>query len=491
MAAQAPETIFRQIFDGLPDVVVAVDRRNKAILHINKPAALLFGRPPQSLVGQSADILFASSGKFSIDFVLEQLAMNDIWSGTQDIVRDDGAQCPVEVHASLVPWLNDQFLLLNLHDASSRLQTDRAKNEFVSTAAHELRTPLTIIREGISQVLEGICGEVNEDQREMLEMSLEGIDRLARIIADLLDISKIEAGKLVLKREMLDLTAVVQQVSNSFQSRSEERGLTFRTSLPHSPVHVYADQDKLIQVFTNLIGNALKFTEKGGITLEVKETEQGIRCGVIDTGKGIDKDDLPNVFGKFKQFGHKAVTGEKGTGLGLSISKGLIELHGGRIWVESELHEGTSMIFTLPQYSAEEVFRDRINQGINKARKDNGAMSIVLLQMQSFEELHTAFGRERSHDLIREIEQAIRSNLRQDMDLVVSQTETMLLLLPGTEGKDAESVIERVLTVCQNCIRKAGAPEAVQMRSFLAVYPDQGVTPDELYDQALRTNGHR
>ncbi len=491
MATQASGSLFETVFQGLSDVVVVIDRRSKTVLHINKATQQLLGRSPDSFLGNSADTLFGPSAKFSTDFVLEQLALHDTWTGQQDALCKDNSLCPVEVAACLVPWQADQFLLITLRDASSRMQIDSAKNEFVSTAAHELRTPLTIIREGISQVMEGICGEVNEDQKELLEMSLQGIDRLARIIADLLDISKIEAGKLILKREMLDLTSVVGQVSASFQPRAQEHSLEMKARVPQAPVHVYADQDKLIQVFTNLIGNALKFTEQGSITLDVQDTEEGVRCSVIDTGKGIDKEDLPAVFGKFKQFGHKAVTGEKGTGLGLSISKGLVELHGGRIWVESEAQKGTSMIFTLPKYSADEVFRDRIGQGINRARRDNNPMSVLLIQIQAYVELQKAFGVDRAQEFIREIEQAIRSCVRQDMDLVVSQSETMLLLLPGTDKTGAQTVIDRLQEVCQNCVEKAGAPKQVKVQAFLSVYPDQGVTPGELYDQALRTNGHK
>jgi len=233
---------------------------------------------------------------------------------------------------------NDKLLIL-----------DKLKSDFVSTVSHELRTPLTVIREGVSQVVDGILGETTDEQKEFLLMTLSNIDRLSRMINDLLDISKIESGKILLQKNQCNIVQIARDVYSSFYKRVKDHELDFVLTLPKNDISIYADQDKIIQVFTNLIGNALKFTKQGSITLALVDTPEHIACSVIDTGVGIDKKNQPKLFNKFQQFGRKEGPGEKGTGLGLSIAKGIIDLHKGHIWVTSEIGEGTTFTFTIPK----------------------------------------------------------------------------------------------------------------------------------------------
>jgi len=233
-------------------------------------------------------------------------------------------------------------------------QLDRMKSEFVSTVSHELRTPMAIIKESLSQILEGILGDVPDPQRRLLNMALNNINRLARIINNLLDISKIEAGETVVKREDFDITAAAREVIESFAAHVNPKGLELDLKAPDQPLIINADRDKIIQVFTNLIGNAVKFTAQGGITLTLEDKGETMQAAVVDTGTGISESDLPKVFGKFQQFGRKDGPGDKGTGLGLAISKGIVELHKGSIWVESKLNEGTKFVFILPKKNTSE-----------------------------------------------------------------------------------------------------------------------------------------
>src|SRR5262249_5950736 len=150
-------------------------------------------------------------------------------------------------------------------DVNEHKQLQQLKNEFVSTVSHELRTPMTIVRESVSQVLDGLLGEVPPPQREALYITLSGIDRLARIINDLLDVSKMEAGKATLRWDRVNLADLIREVVETFSSRARERGLELRMSIPGQEVIVYADYERLVQIFTNLVGNAMKFSEKGHI----------------------------------------------------------------------------------------------------------------------------------------------------------------------------------------------------------------------------------
>ena len=229
---------------------------------------------------------------------------------------------------------------------------DNLKSEFVSVVSHELRTPLSIIKEGVSLVLDGVIGEISPTQNKVLATSRNNIDRLSRIINSLLDISKIESGKVELKKKAVDLKVLIKNVVALFETKARERGLEIKVSLPpEEKLNLCLDEDRIIQVFTNLIGNSLKFTERGYIGISVVDKGSEFEFTVSDTGIGISAEDLPKVFRKFMQFGRVAGNGEKGTGLGLSIAKGLIELHDGRIWVESEPGKGSKFIFTLPKAS--------------------------------------------------------------------------------------------------------------------------------------------
>ena len=247
--------------------------------------------------------------------------------------------------------------MMTIRNITAEKEVDRMKSEFISTVSHELRTPLSITKEGISLVLDKIPGKINEKQGKILTIAKNNIDRLARIINSLLDISKIEAGEVELKKERVKITNLIEQVTSSFKNKIKKKGLELKVNFPKKGIYVYVESDKIVQVFTNLLGNALKFTEKGCIEISAKELEDEIEFVVSDTGIGISKDDLPKAFSKFQQFGRVDSAGEKGTGLGLSIVKGIVEMHYGKIWVESTRGKGSKFIFTLPKYITEEIER--------------------------------------------------------------------------------------------------------------------------------------
>jgi len=204
---------------------------------------------------------------------------------------------------------------------------DHLKSDFISTVSHELRTPLAIIREGSSLIKDKILGSITEKQDEMLGSILENIDRLANIINDLLDISKLEAGKISIRKEKVDISKIIQRVAKDFQVKVASKGIDLRYFIPDGLPCVNADSNKLIQVFTNLLGNSVKFTPKGGkISIEVEVHKEFLNIIVRDTGRGIAREDLTSVFDKFQQLGRMEGPGEKGTGLGLA---GLYSAAGG------------------------------------------------------------------------------------------------------------------------------------------------------------------
>ncbi|TBR14946.1 hypothetical protein EPO66_06390 [bacterium] len=247
-------------------------------------------------------------------------------------------------------------LVLVLHDVTKEREVDRMKDDFVSMVSHELRTPLAAIKGATDNLLEGIAGELNQIGKDSLLISKRNIDRLSRLISDLLDISRIEAGKIQLNKQVIDIRSIVLDTAALFKTMTAAKNIELDVKLADNIPELDIDSDKVIQVITNLLGNAVKFTPKGGnINLEVSLKDNFVQIDVLDNGIGIPQQDLNRVFDKFYQVTRSDVKDRpKGTGLGLPISKGIVERHGGKIWAESEMGKGSKFSFTLPAYSIKE-----------------------------------------------------------------------------------------------------------------------------------------
>lgn len=224
-----------------------------------------------------------------------------------------------------------------------------AHDELIYVMTHEMRTPLTVIGEIDAQLIEGLYGELTEEQKTILKMSEENTARMSRLINNLLDIAKMESGKLDLRKEPVDIAELVKRVMAGFSVQVKDKALELQAGLPPGKVEVLADRDKITQVFVNLIGNAIKYTVRGSIQVSVEEKGDTVECRISDTGIGFSKEDLPKVFGKFEQFQGALASKQKGSGLGLYITKQIVELHNGNIRVESSPDQGSRFIFSIPR----------------------------------------------------------------------------------------------------------------------------------------------
>jgi len=222
------------------------------------------------------------------------------------------------------------------------------KSDFISMASHELRTPLTVIKEGIEIISQGRAGAVTEKQMEFLDIAKRNVDRLSRFINDILDLQKLEQGKVVFKMEKNDINAVVKEVANAMKSLAQNRKLGLVVSLGKDMPLVKFDKDKITQVVTNLLNNAIKFTESGAISVSTRLDKNMVEVSISDTGPGIKEDDIANLFKKFIQLEDGLEREHTGTGLGLVICKYMVENHRGRIWAESKPGNGATFHFVLP-----------------------------------------------------------------------------------------------------------------------------------------------
>jgi signal transduction histidine kinase len=228
-------------------------------------------------------------------------------------------------------------------------QASKAKSEFLANMSHELRTPLNAILGFTEMLSDGLYGSVAHEFKEPLADIQTNGRHLLRLINDVLDLSKIEAGRMELAFSEYSADEVVGTVRTSLRSLAEEKGLDFKASVDQGlPQVMYGDAKRITQCLLNLAGNALKFTKQGGVTIRAARDGDFVRYSVSDTGIGIPHDQVDAVFTEFKQVDATITREFGGSGLGLSITKKFVEMHGGRIWVESRLNEGSTFHFTIP-----------------------------------------------------------------------------------------------------------------------------------------------
>jgi signal transduction histidine kinase len=238
---------------------------------------------------------------------------------------------------------------------------DQLKSEFVAVVSHEIRTPLTSVKGAVELLADDRYFHNSEQQNKLLTIAHANAERLLLLINDILDFSKLEAASMPMNIERQRLEPVLQQAAHNLRTLFEERRMHLELAISPDLPDLMLDANRITQVLTNLISNAIKFSPPGG-RIEVSATawEGGVRVGVRDHGEGIASQDMPKLFRKFSQIDGGATRKAGGTGLGLVICKGIVEQHGGRIWVESTPGEGSTFYFVLPvtEWSATESALD-------------------------------------------------------------------------------------------------------------------------------------
>jgi signal transduction histidine kinase len=240
-------------------------------------------------------------------------------------------------------------------DITHEVEVDRLKSEFVATVSHELRTPMTAIKGYVDILMMGAAGAINENQNHFLDIVKNNIDRLNILVSDLLDISSIEAGRVTLTRQPLDIRQIARSAIIEFQHHSEEdkKPMTFTLEVPKALPRVHGDAERLKQVMLNLLDNAYHYTPENGTIIVHLHSLNGngaVQVDVKDTGVGIAKADQERIFERFYRGEHPLVLATPGTGLGLAIVRQLVEMHDGRIWLKSTgvPGEGSTFSFTIP-----------------------------------------------------------------------------------------------------------------------------------------------
>jgi signal transduction histidine kinase len=236
-------------------------------------------------------------------------------------------------------------------------ELDKRKTEFLSTVSHELRTPLTPIKQYLQNMLSEMYGAVNEKQKKRSEMALTCVNDEARLIENLLDLVRIQENRIQTDLEFGSIADIVHRIIHRFEYSAKEKHLELKLNMPDEDcLMINIDREKIRQIITNLVHNAIKFTEKGTVTVSVFSENEKIKVCVSDTGIGIPDSQIEKIFERFYQIDSSFTRKVGGTGIGLNIVKKFVELHGGKIWVENNKDcAGTCFTFTLPKGQEVEI----------------------------------------------------------------------------------------------------------------------------------------
>ncbi|MDX6459246.1 MAG: two-component system, OmpR family, sensor histidine kinase VicK, partial [Acidobacteriaceae bacterium] len=342
------------ILDSVGDGIWGMDMEGR-LTFINRSGAEMLGYSPQELLGQNMHALIHHSRADGTPYPVEE---SPIFGSVQretplhvddDVFwRKDGKSLPVEyVACPLVESGQVDGIVVAFTDVTERRRLDRMKDEFIATVSHELRTPLTSLRAALGLVASGALEKRPEKVRPMLDIALANCDRLVRLVNDIVDFERIGNGSLPLHKSEWNAIDLLRRAMDPERSSAARAGLTFR--IDAQPVDVWADGDRILQVLGNLIRNAIKFSEKGGeIRLAARaSSDQEVTFEVQDQGAGIPPEKLDLIFDRFQQADASDSRMQGGTGMGLALCRGIVNQHGGRIWVQSNPGRGSTFYFTV------------------------------------------------------------------------------------------------------------------------------------------------
>ncbi len=361
-ALEQSEYYYRRLVQDANSIILRMDTQGR-IVFINKFAKKFFGFTEKGILGKSVIGTIVpvtdSAGKDLKSMI------DDIVCHPAKYVNNENENMRRSGERVWISWTNKALSdtkgrtreilcvgndISKIKEAEELLkQMDKRKSAFVANVSHEFKNPLGNMKLSLAYMREGSAGAITDKQKMMLDIAQRSTERLIRLVTDLLDISRIEAGKMKLKKEEVPVAAVAGEVIAANTSEIAAKHITLEEVLSESAGSVWADRDKLTEVIINLLSNAVKYTPAGGkVTLSLSGTKKEVRFEISDSGPGIAREDFCKLFDKFERL---TAEREEGTGLGLAITKDIIELHKGRIWVESELGKGSKFIFTLPRKS--------------------------------------------------------------------------------------------------------------------------------------------
>lgn len=363
-------------------------------------------------------------------------------------------------------------------DVSSDRERERLQSEFLSHVSHEMRTPLTVMKEFSDILMNGLGGQLNSTQKEYLSIIQNNIQSLAKVVTSIIDISRLEAGKVKLSREIANVERLIKRVVYMLGPHAKKKGIKLSYKASERLPATRIDVDKVAQVLINLIENAFKYTPEGGsIKVNAKKHDNSVHVSISDTGIGMQSENRERIFDKFYQIGLKPGPGAKGVGMGLAITKQIVLMHGGEIWVDSTPAKGSSFTFVLPGIARIKDLASYVNECIDFAEIMGRAFSLIRITITNMKELEKG-GHKRQ--VIGKMEKTIQNVLRRatDSDPIIVR-DSLFIGLPNTSRRQANILEERLANAFTFRPR-------VSLRYGLASYPADVKTADEMIKQCLK-----
>ena len=347
------EERFKKILEATPDAIVMVDQTGK-ITFVNQQTKVLFGYEQDELLGQLVEVLipepYRSKHPEHRTHYFQSPRNRPMGSGMELYgLHKNGKQFPIEISLSPLETKEGIIALAAIRDITERKQIDKMKNEFISIVSHELKTPLTAIQGSLDLLMDGNIDQFTYETGELIMVAKKNSERLLRLINDILDVEKIELGKMEFHLDSIQLDTLIQEAIKANQPYAEKFkvNIYYIQSLPDIIVKV--DHDRMIQVLTNLLSNAIQFSPKQGkVTIKMVKANNRVKVEIHDQGPGVPEEFQSRIFQKFAQADSSITRKQGGTGLGLSISKAIIEKLNGNISFETTPSVGATFYFDLP-----------------------------------------------------------------------------------------------------------------------------------------------
>ena len=332
-ALKASEERFRCIADHNIDAIIVVN--HEGIVYFANPAAeVLLDRKAEEILGRKFDFQIVPGNEMEVE-----------------IPRNLKQPIIAELRAINIEWQGQDVNLISLRDITERKQAEKVKEEVISIVSHELRSPLTSIINSLSMIADGETGEISEQTKKLVSIAYRSSERLLRLAGDMLDIGKIESGKMEFYFQIQELMPLIENSIEANRAYAEPFDVQINLESSLTDARVNVDSDRLMQILTNLITNAVKFSPSGSeVIVSVSRHDSFIRLAIKDRGPGIPEEFRSRIFDKFTQAQIPGIRRRDGAGLGLSIAKMLVEHMGGSIGFETEVNAGTTFYFDLPEY---------------------------------------------------------------------------------------------------------------------------------------------
>lgn len=357
-ALRRNEEQLRLITNTLPVLIGYVDTRQRYQFN-NQAYADWLGQPPEALHTRHLKQVWGETYEQMRPWIAKALSGEVVTYETEVQLMDGRIHAvnvtyiPHQLHRTSKSKRKVKGFVSLMSDISDRKAIDRMKDEFISVVSHELRTPLTSIHSALKILATGRLGSLTDDGQQMLGIADENTDRLVRLVNNVLDLQRIEAGEVQMSKQRCHATHLMVQATEAMQAMAQQHQVSLLTE--PADIHFWADADYIVQALTNLLSNAIKFSQPGGLVwlTAAANGDAQIRFQVQDQGQGIPADKLERIFERFHQVDSSDARKKGGTGLGLTICRKIIEQHEGKIWAESTLGVGSTFVFTLPALSGQ------------------------------------------------------------------------------------------------------------------------------------------